>query len=89
MNDEKASNWKQLWELSIVLLGVYFAAYTIAKDYVENSKNTIDALYVSLIYWLTLMVLLFAGTVIIVYILSPIGRWIWHKLKILKKSASS
>lgn len=38
MADEKDS-WTKLWELMITILAIYFASYTIAKDYVNEHEN--------------------------------------------------
>ncbi|MFA4935655.1 MAG: hypothetical protein WC568_07445 [Candidatus Methanoperedens sp.] len=33
--ENKKESWDKFWELLIAILGIYFMAYTIAKDYVE------------------------------------------------------
>lgn len=61
--DEK-EELKVFLELMITLLGTYFAAYTIAKDYVDmvavgKQSDFNFLILVSTIYWGVLMLLLF------------------------------
>lgn len=58
----KKESWDKFWELIIALLGTYFAAYTIAKDYFEMviiNKQPPELfnnlLYISIIFWFLLI----------------------------------
>lgn len=64
--DDAISNeidaWDRFWEVIITFLGTFFAAYTIAKDYVEMVEKQPGDFYkiliAAMIIWLVLMSLL-------------------------------
>ncbi len=53
--------WDKLWEISIAIIGIYFAVYTTAKDFVDNKEKTMDALSYSVPFWIVLMLALIIG----------------------------
>lgn len=91
MNDKenKKESWDKFWELIIAILGTYFAAYTIAKDYVEMviiNKQPPEVFYklliISIIPWFIFMFLLIVlGFLCFKFLLPRLNRWLTPYLK--------
>lgn len=68
MADEK-DNWTKLWELMITILAIYFASYTIAKDYVNEHEIFNQVIIFSVFFWVVLMVAVLLSGIIFLKIL--------------------
>ncbi len=53
--------WDKLWELSIAMIGIYFAIYTTAKDYLVDKVQTTNALILTGPFFFALMIGLILG----------------------------
>lgn len=87
--ENKKESWDKFWELIIAILGTYFAAYTIAKDYVEMviiNKQPPEVfhnlLIISIISWFIFMTLLIVlGFLCFKFLLPRLNRCLTPYLK--------
>ncbi len=75
MADEKDS-WTKLWELMITILAIYFASYTMAKDYVNEYENFNHVLLYSVLFWVVLMVVVLLSGILFYKILRKYSAFV-------------